>query len=94
MSVIPLKDDDDFKKHNQKATETAAKELQEFVDDLEAFEAQMLDLKSDVKDVYTVVKAKGYNVKALRKLIAERKRDFGELQEEREVIEMYRELLL
>ena len=94
MSVIPFKEDDDFKKHNQKATEEAAKELQEFVQELESLEAQMADLQRDRQDVLTVVKSKGYNVKALRRLLAERKRDAGELAEEKETIELYRNLLL
>lgn len=94
MSVIPFKDDDDFKKHNQKATEEASKELREFVSDLESLDSQMADLQRDRQDILTVVKSKGYNVKALRKLLAERKRDAGELAEEKEVIEVYRNLLL
>jgi len=94
MGVIPFKDDDDFKKHNQKATEEAAKDLQAFVGDLEALDAQMADLQRDRQDILTVVKSKGYNVKALRKLLAERKRDAGELAEEKETIEVYRNLLL
>lgn len=94
MGVIPFKDDDDFKRHNQKATEEASKELQEFVQDLESLDAQMADLQRDRQDILTVVKSKGYNVKALRKLLAERKRDAGELAEEKETIELYRNLLL
>jgi len=94
MGVIPFKDDDDFKKHNQKATEEASKELREFVSELESLDAQMADLQRDRQDILTVVKSKGYNVKALRKLLAERKRDAGELAEEKEVIEVYRNLLL
>jgi len=94
MSVIPLKDDDDFKRHNQKATEVAAEELRRFVDDLEALDAQVMDLSREKKDIMVVVKSKGYDVKALRRLLAERKRDAAELQEERDTVEMYRNLLL
>jgi len=39
-------------------------------------------------------KAKGYNVKALRGLISERKRDAAALAEEREAVDVYRDLLL
>ena len=42
----------------------------------------------------TVLKSKGFNMKALRRLLAERKRDAADLQEEKEVAEMYRNLLL
>jgi uncharacterized protein (UPF0335 family) len=89
-----MKDDEDFRKHNQKATEAGAEELREFVSDLEAVDAQMADLQRERKDIFTVVKSRGYDVKALRKVLAERKRDAAELAEEREVMALYQQLLL
>lgn len=94
MGLIPMKDDEDFRKHNQKATEAAAEELREFVSDLEGVDAQMADLQRERKDIFTVVKSRGYDVKALRKVLAERKRDAAELAEEREVMALYQQLLL
>jgi uncharacterized protein (UPF0335 family) len=94
MGVIPMKDDADFRKHNQKATEAAAEELRQFVADIESVDAQMADLQRERRDVFTVVKSKGYDVKALRKVIAERKRDAAELSEEREIMALYQQLLL
>ena len=94
MAVLPFKEDDDFRKHNQKAEKTAEQDLKRFVADLEALDAQIQDMKRDVADVYTFAKSKGYNVKALRKLLAERKRDAGDLAEEKETVEIYRNLLL
>lgn len=94
MGVVPMKDDPDFRKHNQQATEAAAQELREFVADIEAVDAQMQDLQRERKDIFTIVKARGYDVKALRKVLAERKRDAAELAEEREVMALYQQLLL
>ena len=94
MTVVPLKDDDDFKKHNMKAVETASEELRLFVGDVEAIDAQVSDLSRDRQDMFTVAKSKGYDVKALRRLISERKRDAAELEEERLAVEQYRNLLL
>jgi len=94
MGVIPMKDDEGFRKHNQQAMEAAAVELREFVADIEAVDAQMQDLQRERKDLFTVVKSRGYDVKALRKVLAERKRDAAELAEEREVMALYQELLL
>ena len=94
MGVVPLKDDDDFKKHNMKAVDTAAEELRVFVGDVEAIDAQVSDLSRDRQDLFTLAKSKGYDVKALRRLIAERKRDAEELEEERLAVQYYRELLL
>jgi uncharacterized protein (UPF0335 family) len=94
MSGLPFKEDEDFRKHNQKAEDSAAGDLQDFVTEYESLDAQVSDMRRDQKDLITVAKSKGFNTKALRRLLAERKRDAGELQEEQEIVAMYRKLLL
>jgi uncharacterized protein (UPF0335 family) len=94
MSVLPFKEDEDFRKHNQHAEEHAAGELQNLITEYESLDAQVADMRRDQKDLLTVAKSKGWNTKALRRLFAERKRDAGELQEEQEAVQMYRKLLL
>jgi uncharacterized protein (UPF0335 family) len=94
MSVLPFKEDEDFRKHNQHVEATAAAELRDFLGDFESLDSQVTDLRRDQKDLMTVMKAKGWNMKALRRLLAERKRDAADLAEEQEIIEMYRNLLL
>ena len=94
MSVLPFKEDEDFRKHNQKAEESAAKELREMVEEYESLDAQVADMRRDQKDLMTVAKSKGWDTKALRRLLAERKRDAAELEEERQIVEQYRNLLL
>jgi uncharacterized protein (UPF0335 family) len=91
---LPFKEDDDFRKHNQKANESAAEELRKFIEEVESDDAQIADIQRDKKDRFTMIKAKGYNVKALRRLLAERKKDMGEEQETRDVMEQYKTLLL
>jgi uncharacterized protein (UPF0335 family) len=91
---LPFKEDDDFRKHNQKANESAAEELGRFIEEVESDDAQIADIQRDKKDRFTVIKAKGYNVKALRRLLADRKKDAGQEQELRDVMEQYKTLLL
>lgn len=88
-----MKEDPDFKKHNQDAMRAAAEELQRAVSDYERLEAEKQDVSRDQRDIFTVLKSKGYNVKALRQIIRERKRDKGELQEEQDVMVQYRLML-
>lgn len=88
-----MKEDPDFKKHNQDAMRAAAEELQRAVSEYERLEVEKQDVSRDQRDIFTVLKTKGYNVKAVRQLIKERKRDKGELAEEQAVIEQYRMLL-
>jgi uncharacterized protein (UPF0335 family) len=94
MSVLPFKEDEDFRKHNQHAEESAASNLRNLVADFEALDAQVSDMRRDQKDLMTVAKAKGWDTKALRRLLAERKRDAADLEEERQLVEQYRNLLL
>lgn len=91
---LPFKEDDDFRKHNQKAEEAAAGELRDFVADIESYDAQIADIQRDKRDAFTMVKAKGYNVKALRRLLAERKKDAKAEQELKDAMEHYKSLLL
>jgi uncharacterized protein (UPF0335 family) len=51
-------------------------------------------MRRDQKDLMTVAKSKGWDTKALRRLLAERKRDAAELAEEQELVAKYRNLLL
>jgi uncharacterized protein (UPF0335 family) len=64
------------------------------VEEYESLDAQVADLRRDQKDLMTVAKAKGWDTKALRRLLAERKRDVADLEEERQLVEQYRNLLL
>ena len=91
---LPFKEDMDFKKHNQHAEVAAAGELRDMIAEYESLDAQVADMRRDQKDLLTVAKSKGWNTKALRRLLSERKRDAGELQEEQETVQMYRKLLL
>ena len=93
MTVVPMKSDPEFKLHNEKATESAAKELQDFFADYEALAAQRSDVGRDMSDLLTVMKSKGYDVKALRRALAERQRDAEELRAEKEAAQMYMDLL-
>lgn len=91
---LPFKEDEDFRKHNQKAQEAAAEELRKFVEATESDDAQIADIQRDKRDRFAVIKSKGYNVKALRRLLADRKKDAGQEAEIKDVMEQYKSLLL
>lgn len=91
--MLPLKDDPDFRKHNQDATKAAAEELRDAIAEFERLEVEKKDIARDQSDIFQVLKSKGYNVKAVREIIKERRRNKGELEEERAVIEQYKMLL-
>lgn len=71
----------------------SADELRAFVERIERLDAEKKDLAEALKEVMAEAKGRGYDTKALRKLIAMRKRDAQDLAEEEAVLEMYKEAL-
>ncbi len=70
-----------------------AGELRQFVERYERLEAERKDLGEQMKDVMAEARARGYDVKVLKKLIALRKRDTSEVSEEEAILELYKEAL-
>lgn len=68
-------------------------ELRQFVERIERLDAEKKDLAEQQKEVMAEAKARGYDTKVLRKVIALRKRDADDIAEEEAVLEMYKEAL-
>lgn len=70
-----------------------AGELRQFVERIERLEAEKKDVADQQKEVLAEARARGYDVKVLRKLIALRKREPSEVSEEEAILELYKEAL-
>jgi len=70
-----------------------ADELRSFVERFERLEAEKKDIADQQKEVMAESKARGYDAKIIRKVIALRKRDRDDIAEEEAVLEMYKEAL-
>ena len=70
-----------------------ADELRQFVERFERLEAEKQDIAEQQKEVMAEAKARGYDTKVMRKLIALRKRDKDDIAEEEAVLQLYREAL-
>ncbi|MDE9450471.1 DUF2312 domain-containing protein [Aliiroseovarius sp. Z3] len=70
-----------------------ANELRQFVERIERLDMEKKDLADQQKEVMAEAKARGYDTKVMRKLIALRKRDKDDIAEEEAVLEMYKEAL-
>ncbi|WP_417247900.1 DUF2312 domain-containing protein [Celeribacter sp.] len=70
-----------------------ADELRAFVERFERLEMEKKDIAEQQKEVMAEAKGRGYDTKAMRKLIALRKKSADEIAEEEAVLEMYREAL-
>ena len=75
------------------ASGIARDHLKSFVERIERLEEEQKDLASDKRDVYEEAKGNGFDVKALRAIIAMRKRDADELREHQLIVETYLEAL-
>jgi uncharacterized protein (UPF0335 family) len=75
------------------AYRVTAGELRAFVERFERLEAEKKDLGDQQKEVLAEAKARGYDVKVMRKLIALRKRDPQDISEEEAILEVYRQAL-
>lgn len=70
-----------------------ADELRQFIERFERLEMEKKDLADQQKEVMAEAKARGYDTKVMRKLVAMRKRDRDDLAEEEAVLDLYRQAL-
>jgi len=70
-----------------------AGELRQFIERIERLDAEKKDLAEQQKEVMAEAKARGYDTKVIRKVIALRKRDANDVAEEEAVLGMYKEAL-
>lgn len=75
------------------AYRVAADELRAFVERYERLDAEKKDIADQQKEVMAEAKSRGYDTKCIRKIVAERKRDAGDLAEETAVLDLYRAAL-
>ena len=71
----------------------AADRLRGIVDRIERLEEERKALASDIKDIYHEAKGAGFDVAALRELIALRKKDPAEVEEQETLLDVYRRAL-
>ena len=78
---------------NAESYRVTADELRQFIERFERLEAEKKDIADQQKEVMAEAKARGYDTKVMRKVIALRKRDSDDIAEEEAVLEMYKEAL-
>lgn len=89
----PMKETPEDKEVADKAYRVTASELQQFIERIERLEAEKREIMDQCKEVYAEAKARGYDTKVMRKVIALRKREPDDIAEEEAVLDMYKEAL-
>lgn len=71
----------------------AAEELKQFIEQFEQLESEKKDIAERQKELMSEAKARGYDTKAMRKIVALRKRDKDDIAEEEAILDMYKAAL-
>ncbi|QCO05461.1 DUF2312 domain-containing protein [Azospirillum argentinense] len=67
----------------------AADRLKSFIERIERVEEEKRGLSEDIKEIYSEAKGTGFDTKIIRKVIARRKLDRADRQEQDNLLELY-----
>lgn len=85
---------DEIIEHEQTAAfRVTAGELRQLIERFERLDQEKRDLADQQKEVMADARGRGYDVKAMRRLIALRRKDPAEISEEEAILQVYREAL-
>ena len=80
--------------HNSDAPAGFAKEhLKQFVERIERMDEEIKELNSDKRDIFAEAKANGFDVKALKSILAIRRQDDDTRREHDTIVELYAQAL-
>lgn len=71
----------------------SAERLRSLIERIERLDEERKALGSDIKDIYVEAKSAGFDVKVMRQLIAIRKREPAEVEEQETLLDVYRRAL-
>jgi uncharacterized protein (UPF0335 family) len=70
-------------------TAFAKDQLKSFINRIERLEEERAALGSDIREVYAEAKGMGFDTKIMRKVVAMRKLDKADLQEQEAILDLY-----
>ncbi|MEO0765178.1 MAG: DUF2312 domain-containing protein [Pseudomonadota bacterium] len=88
-----MKPDPQFDAAANNTYRVTADELRQFIERAERLDQEKAEIADQHKAVMAEAKARGYNTKILRKIIALRKRNADDIAEEEAVLDLYKEAL-
>lgn len=74
-------------------THITKEQLKSYIERIERLEEEKAALATDIREVYSEAKANGYDTKAMRKIVALRKKDAAEREEEQTILDLYQQAL-
>lgn len=79
--------------NSAKVANLAGDRLKSIVERIERLEEERKALSSDVKDIFQEAKSAGFDTRVLRKLLAIRKQEPAQIEEEETLLDVYRRAL-
>jgi len=67
----------------------AADQLKQIIERVERLEEEKKALADDIREVYAEAKGEGFDTKAIRRVVALRKKNHAERKEEEAILELY-----
>lgn len=89
----PMKNTPEDQQVTERAYGVAAGELRQFIEQYEHMESEKKEAADRQKELMAEAKARGYDTKVMRKVMALRKRDKNDVAEEEAIFEMYKAAL-
>lgn len=89
----PVRETEGDRAVSDRAYSVAADELRRLIEQFEQLEAEKKDITESQKEVMAEAKARGYDTKVMRKVIALRKRDRDDVAEEEAILDLYKSAL-
>jgi uncharacterized protein (UPF0335 family) len=71
----------------------AAERLRSIIERIERLEEEKKALSNDVKDIYTEADSAGFDKKVIRQIVAIRKKEPTEVEEQEQLLDLYRRAL-
>jgi len=71
----------------------AAGQLRSLIERIERLEEEKTTIADDIRDIYLEAKGNGFDTKAIRIIVALRKRDQAEREEEETILDLYKAAL-
>ena len=75
------------------AYNVAGSELLQFIEQFEQLQTEKQEIADQQKEIMAEAKARGYDTKVMKKVIALRKRDRDDIAEEEAILDMYKAAL-
>ncbi|NGZ29436.1 MAG: DUF2312 domain-containing protein [Magnetococcales bacterium] len=81
------------RKLNEEGVELAGDQLRQFIERIERLEEEKAGLAADVRDLYNQAKSTGFDPKVMRQVIRIRKMEQHQVDEEENLLHLYKQAL-